>query len=284
MEEVAPYIRRLKMPPFGPAVWEVSNVYFVGEGELFLIDAGYPTPESIDSILSAWHHLGRPRIKAVLLTHAHLDHIGALEAIKKETGAPAWAHHLEAEFFIEMLPQERIDKIIDEGDEIEAGKIKLTVLHMPGHTSGHLCFLDESSGSLFTGDLVVGSSFAIIVPPSGDMSKYMESLHRIEKMSLSRILPGHGPPIGNPKAKIEEYIIHRILREMQILKHLENGPKSIHEMAEDIYADMHTVLRKAGRMQVLAHLLKMEVEGQVEVVSGEGTDATYRSLVGKLPF
>ena len=284
MEEVAPHIRRLKMPPFGPSVWEVSNVYFVGHDELLLIDAGYPTPESIDSILAAWRHLGSPPVKAILLTHAHLDHIGALEAIKKETGAPAWAHHLEAEFFIEMFPQERIDGIIDEGDEIEVGRIRLSVLHTPGHTSGHLCFLDESSGSLFTGDLVVGSSFAIIVPPSGDMARYMESLHRIEKMPLRRILPGHGPPIGDPGAKIEEYILHRILREMQILKQLENGPRSIPEMAEDIYADMHAVLRKAGRMQVLAHLLKMEAEKQVEIVSGEGTDAIYRSLIGKLPF
>jgi glyoxylase-like metal-dependent hydrolase (beta-lactamase superfamily II) len=284
MEEVAPHIRRLKMPPFGPSVWEVSNVYFVGDDELLLIDAGYPTHESIDSILGAWRNLGCPPVKAILITHAHLDHIGALEAIKKETGAPAWAHHLEAEFFIEMFPQERIDEIIDDGDEIEAGKFRLSVLHMPGHTSGHLCFLDKSSGSLFTGDLVVGNSFAIIVPPSGDMKKYMESLHRIEEMPLRRLLPGHGPPIGDPKAKIEEYIVHRILREMQILKHLENGPKSIPEMAEDIYADMHTVLRKAGRLQVLAHLLKMDAEGQVEIVSGEGTDAIYRSLIGELPF
>ncbi len=284
MDEVAPRIRRLKMPPFGPPAWEVSNVYFVGDGEVALIDAGYATPESIDCILSAWRELGAPPIKAILVTHAHLDHIGGLATIERETGAPVWTHRLEAEFFGEMFPQERIDKIIDEGDEVEADGIRLKVLHMPGHTSGHLCFLDELSGSLFTGDLVVGSSFAVIVPPRGDMVEYMASLRRVAAMPLKKILPGHGPPVNDPKAKIEEYITHRILREIQILRELENGPKSIPDMAEEIYADLHPVLRQAGRMQIMAHLLKMETDAQVELISGTGIDALYRSVVGKLPF
>jgi len=272
------------MPPFGPPAWEVSNVYFVGNGEVFLIDAGYATPESIDCILGAWGELGRPPIKAILITHAHLDHTGGLVAIERETGAPVWTHRLEAEFFGEMFPQERVDRIIDDGDEIEAGGVNLKVLHMPGHTSGHLCFFDPSGGHLLTGDLVVGSSYAVIVPPRGDMIEYMASLRRMEQMPIKKILPGHGPPVDNPTAKIEEYIAHRILREIQILRQLEAGSKSILDMAEDIYADLHPVLRQAGRLQILAHLLKMETEDMVKSVSGAGIDALYESLVGKLPF
>lgn len=284
MDEVAPCIWRLKMPPFGPPDWEVSNVYFIGKGEMAIIDAGYPTPESIESIKKSWRELECPVIKAILITHSHLDHIGALEAIKTEFDAPVWAHRLEAEFFEEMFPQERFDKIVDEGDEVEIGDIRLKVLHLPGHTSGHICFYDESNEILFTGDLVIGNSFAVIVPPSGNMTEYMKSLQRIKNMPLKMILPGHGPVVRNPKAKIEEYITHRILREIQIFKHLEDGPRSIPDMAEDIYADMHPALRKAGRLQVLAHLLKMEADGRVKAISGEGTEAIYRSFMGKLPF
>jgi glyoxylase-like metal-dependent hydrolase (beta-lactamase superfamily II) len=272
------------MPPFGPAEWEVSNVYFLGTDEILLIDAGYPTPESIDSILNAWRDLGKPNLKAILITHAHLDHIGALTAIIRETGAPVWAHRYEASFFREMFPQEAIDQTIDEGDIIEVTGIRIRVLHMPGHTAGHLCFFEELSGSLFTGDQVIGSTFAIIVPPSGDMVHYMESLHRMAALPMKRILPGHGSPINEPHAKIDEYITHRILREIQILKQLESGNCSIPDMAEEIYADMHPILRQAGRLQILAHLLKMRADGQVEIVSGEGTEAVYRSLVGTLPF
>ncbi len=284
MEVITPCIRRLQMPPFGPAEWEVSNVYFLGTAEMLIIDAGYPTPESIDSILNAWRDLGKPNLKAILITHAHLDHVGALAAIIRETGAPVYAHRYEATFFREMFPQESIDHTIDEGDIIDVPGIRIRVFHMPGHTAGHLCFLEELSGSLFTGDQVIGSTFAIIVPPSGDMIQYMESLHRMAALPLKRILPGHGSPINDPYAKIDEYIAHRVLREIQILKQLESGNRSIPDMAEEIYADMHPILRQAGRLQILAHLLKMEADGLVKVVSGESTEAVYRSLVGTLPF
>jgi glyoxylase-like metal-dependent hydrolase (beta-lactamase superfamily II) len=272
------------MPPFGPPAWEVSNVYFVGNGELFMIDAGYATPESINSILGAWRELGAPSIKAILITHAHLDHAGGLVALERETKAPVWAHKVEADFFGEMFPQERIERTLEDGDKIEVDGIKLKALHFPGHTSGHMGFLDESTGSLFTGDMVLGSGYAVIVPPRGDMVEYMTSLRKAAQLPLKKILPGHGRTVENPKEKIEEYITHRILREIQILRHLENGPKAIPEMAEDIYFDMHPVLRYAGRMQALAHLVKMEAEGLVEPVSGAGLDAMYSSLVGKLPF
>ena len=285
MEKISSIIWRLKMPDYGPPGWESSNVYFVGnEDEMLLIDAGYPTEESIESILEAWRKAGCPHIKAILVTHAHIDHIGAAGAVKRETGADIWAHCMEGDSLGEILPGEHIDKIIDEGDVIEITGVNIKALHMPGHTPGHLCFWDDTDGIIFTGDLIVENSFAIVIPPNGSMTEYMNSLHRMMNMPLKMILPGHGPPVADPISKIEEYITHRILREIQIMKALEYGPKTIPDMAEDIYADLHPVLRQAGRIQILAHLLKMETHGQVEKVTGEGTDAEYRSLVGKLPF
>lgn len=284
MEEITPCIHLLKMPPFGSPAWDVSNVYFVGEDEVILIDSGYPTAESVESIFNALRELGNPSVKAIVLTHVHLDHAGGVPDIIRETGAPLYAHHLESESFKEMFPGEQINKTIGEGDDIQVCGINLKVLHMPGHTAGHLCFYCESRGILFTGDLVIGGSFAVIVPPGGNMTEYMVSLNRMAEMPLEIILPGHGLPVNDPIVKIEEYILHRKLREIQILKQLKNGPKSIPDMAEEIYAGLHPVLRQAGRMQILSHLLKMEDEKQVKSVSGAGIDAVYLNLMEKLPF
>ncbi len=282
MEKVTPDIYRLQMPPSAIPGLESSNVYFAGKDEIVLIDAGYPTQESIDIILTSWRELGCPVIKAILITHAHIDHIGAINAIKRETGAPVLAHRLETEPFKEMFPMEQLDIIPDEGDEIDVNEIKLRVLHMPGHTAGHLCFFDESSGALFTGDTVIGNDYAVIVPPNGDMSDYMNSLNRIKTLSPRIILPGHGPVINDPKNRIDEYIVHRNLREIQILMLLEAGPKSIPDLSEEIYADLLPGLRIAGRLQIYAHLTKLAKEGHAEHVSDEGTDGIYRSLVGKV--
>jgi len=284
METIVPGIHKVKQPPFGPPAWEVSNVYFVGEGEAVLIDAGYPTHASIRRTMDAWRSLGCPRIAAILITHAHLDHMGGAIEIQKETGAPIWAHAEEGLHFEQMLPQARIDREIREGEVIEAGGVVLRALHLPGHTPGHLGYFAEALRFLFTGDLIVGSGYAVIVPPRGHMEQYMASLKRIRDMDIAMILPGHGPVVRDVAAKVDEYIAHRVLREIQILRALSNGARETRDMAEEIYADMHPVLRQAGELQVIAHLEKLERERMAQKVKGAGDKVVYRSLVGRLDF
>jgi glyoxylase-like metal-dependent hydrolase (beta-lactamase superfamily II) len=136
IEKVAPNIIKLKQPPFGPPAWEVSNIYFVGEKEIVLIDAGYPTADSISFTLSEWKKFGKPKIKAILLTHAHLDHMGGALEIQEETGALIFAHAHEHEHFKQMLPQGKIDVLVKEGDVVEVAGVKIRAVHLPGQPLG----------------------------------------------------------------------------------------------------------------------------------------------------
>ena len=280
IQQIIPEVYRLKMSPYLTPGMEPSNVYFVGDSEIIIIDAGYPTDEARDSIIKAWSDLGRPEVKSFLITHVHIDHAGSLDVIKSEIDAPVCIHRLEAGRFDMMFPVEHEFRTIDEGDIISIKGHNVKAMHMPGHTAGHLCFYDESNGILFSGDMIIGSDFAVIVPPDGDMREYMKSLYRAKTLPVKIILPGHGSPVYNPYEKIEEYIHHRSMRRLQLIKLLEDFPRAIPDLAEEIYADLMPGLRITGRLQIMAHLTDMEKDGLVEHVSGDGTDAVYRSLAG----
>lgn len=280
MEQIFPGVRRLKMPSYLTPGMEPSNVYFIGHSEIIIIDAGYPAEDAKNYILNGWHDIGRPRVKSILITHVHIDHAGSLDMIKDEIDAPVYIHSFETGRFDMMFHREHKFSTVGDGDIITVKGHNVTAMHMPGHTAGHLCFLDESTGILFSGDMIIGRDFAVIAPPDGDMSEYMQSLYRAKTLQLKLILPGHGAPVHNPQEKIEEYIHHRNMRRLQILKLLEDIPWAIPDLAEEIYADLMPGLRIAGRLQLMAHLVDMERDGLVEHVSGEGTDAVYRSRVG----
>ena len=78
---------------------------------------------------------------------------------------------------------------------------------------------------LFSGDNILGYGTAVIHPPDGNMTDYMKTLERLLGFDISLILPGHGPLIGKPEAKIREYIKHRIEREQQVLAALRKWPE-----------------------------------------------------------
>ena len=112
----------------------------------------------------------------------------------------------------------------------------------------------------------VSIAVAVLVSLFGFDRGYQESLTaNIDKMGYQLLITAKGCPYEAATMMLK-------------------GGGGLRYMEEDIYADMHPILRQAGRWQILAHLLKMEADGQVEIVSGEGTEAVYRSLIGALPF
>jgi glyoxylase-like metal-dependent hydrolase (beta-lactamase superfamily II) len=133
-------------------------------------------------------------------------------------------------------------------------------------------FVLEPERALFTGDVIIGRGTVVVAPPGGDMRAYQRTLHRLrdDYGDASIIYGGHGPDVPGARAKIEEYIAHREVREREILAALAAGPATIPALVATIYRDVDRRLWPAAARQVLAYLIALEREGRVRATPRDG--------------
>ena len=256
---LSPLVRRIVAPNAGPFTGPGTNTYLVGIDEVAVIDPGPDDKRHIDAIVGASM---RERVRWVLLTHTHPDHSPGTARLVKATGAEVLAFGKRADKDGAVV----VDRAVNEGDTIEGTEFGLEVLHTPGHAPNHVCFLLEEERALFTGDTVLDGMYSVINPArGGDMATYLATLGRLEKLRLTRLCPGHGDVIEEPRPRIQEYIAHRADREKKVLRLLKSGPLKISELVALIYGgqDLPQGLEEAAGWQVHAHLLKLKAEGKV---------------------
>lgn len=240
--------------------------------EMLVFDPGSPyedeqqaLAECIDDMIGE----GR-RVREIILTHLHPDHVGGVNALKEHLGGnvPVAAHARTAE----TLKDVHVDRLIEDNDVITLeGEpvISLRALHTPGHAQGHLCFHDETRGVLMTGDNIVGVGSVLIDPPEGNMREYLNSLERMLALPMLLVLlGGHGPAVASPYRKILEYILHRVEREQNILAAVQEGASTPKEIVERVYTDVSPKAHAMAERAVLAHLEKLREDGVVHEVSG----------------
>jgi len=188
-----------------------ANCYIFGDeaaGEVFVIDAG----DEADRILEALRRLN-VRPVALVNTHGHFDHIQAIDAVRRATGAPFWIHRGEAEvlaqgparakslFGLNLPPAPVPDRWLTEGDRLQVGGLTLAVRHTPGHSPGGVCLLGD--GLAFVGDTLFAGSIGRADLPGADMQTLLASIAQVllPLPDETACYPGHGPPttIGEEK-------------------------------------------------------------------------------------
>lgn len=264
----------VRTPTLPPATH--TNCYVVGGEELIVIDPASPyadEQQALDECLDLLLADGRG-IREIILTHHHSDHVGGVMHLSGRLDVPVAAHELTAR---RLRGSVRVDRCIEDGELIEIDGDpgwRLRALHTPGHTRGHLCFYEENTGSVLTGDLVVGLGTVVIDPPEGNMLQYFNSLERLLSLPrLTSLFGAHGPPIASARHKIAEYITHRKMREERILEAVRSGAATLAEIVPVAYTDVSPSLHSLAERSTIAHLEKLEEEGAV--IKNDG--GRYRS-------
>ncbi|HJQ32074.1 MAG TPA: MBL fold metallo-hydrolase [Pyrinomonadaceae bacterium] len=260
----------LRTPTKPPAT--TTNCYVVGTRDFVVFDPGSPYEDEQRVLAEFVRELldeGR-RFREVVLTHHHPDHVGGVESLREQFGGfPVAAHRVTAEV---LEGRVRVDRFIEDGDVISLEgdpSITLRAMHTPGHTRGHLSFYDERAGALLTGDNIVGVGSVLIDPEEGSVRDYLASLERYRQLPrLVALFGGHGPAVGSPRAKVDEYVAHRLKREREILAAVRAGAATPEEVVAQAYTDVHPKMHALAARAVVAHLLKLEEDGLVRRVEG----------------
>ena len=184
-----------------PTVGFTSNCYIVHNGnEAFVVDPSISEKKIIKALDER-----NLKLKGILLTHGHFDHIWRAQELRNETGAPLYIHELDNEMLTDAdknayrtftgndFTIEKADVLLNDGDVLCFGDEKITVLHTPGHTKGSVCY--DTGDSLLSGDTIFAEGFGRCDLYGGDMNALKISIQRLSEIAKNEnrwLYSGHG--------------------------------------------------------------------------------------------
>src|SRR5690606_13835945 len=134
----------------------------------------------------------------------------------------------------------------------------------PGHVGNHFCFLLQEEKLLFAGDHLMEGISVVILPPSGDLKDFMDSLEKLKRYDIAAIAPAHGRVMTDPAGEIDGLIRHRQFREAKIIAAMKTlGESSLEGLVPLAYDDVDPSIHKIAIYSLWAHVLKLERDGRV---------------------
>ncbi len=235
-------VLRVRAPNPGPLTLSGTNSWVVGRRPAWVVDPGPSHDAHIGRLLAAID--ARGGLGGVALTHDHPDHSQAVATLIDERPAP--------------LAGARGDVDVKLADDVRFGPFQ--AVSTPGHAVDHFAFL--AGGACFTGDAVLGEGSVFISPHPGAMSGYMLALARLRaREDVAVLCPGHGPPVPDARAKLGEYLEHRVDRENRLIAALRAGKRTVAELLDAVWPEVPGALRPIATATLAAHLDKLEEEG-----------------------
>lgn len=322
VEEVAPGVHRVPLPLPMDGLHAVNVYVLEGDDGLLLIDGGWALQASRERLDRALAALGATvgDIRRMLVTHHHRDHYTQAVALRRENGAPIslgagerqvldlladparsntgrWQVQLAANGAAELGA--RVAALLDESathaqwweppdtwlhdDELhEAGERTLRAVSTPGHTTGHMVFVDDAGSLMFAGDHVLPH----ITPSVGfeadgadlPLGAYLQSLAKVRAMPDARLLPAHGPVADSVHARVDELLDHHRTRLDDVADAVAAGSTTAGEVAARLrwtgrgrlLDTLDPVNQILAVLETIAHLDLLDVRGrlQTEIVDG----------------
>lgn len=311
-------VTRIEMPtPYGVGP---VNAFLIESTPLTLVDAGFNSPQAENALKLVLAERGYflESIERILITHGHPDHYGLVSTIQEASGANVYfpAREIkrvrdpqmmfetgrllvEAGMPLEMLfkmnrrreregrPGMDHDQVVavHDGDRFAFDGFELLAYDMPGHTGGHLVYVEPETRTLFAGDqLLPKTSPNPLLEPSLDepgerrrsLKDYLASLHKMAEMDLQLAYPGHGDPVEDPGALIDSTIEHHEKRKVDVAGFLGDEGQTPYEIACKMYPDKMDDEAFLAVSEVVAHLDLIVEDGDARLYDRDGV-TYYRS-------
>lgn len=320
LERLEDDLYRIEVPLPESPLGSVNAYVLTGDDRALMVDTGFNRTSCREVLEDALDDLAVDRNRLdFFITHLHADHSGLAQHLAGEDsrlflnafgagvlGADHWdraydyarsngfpadqlealfEHHPGKQYSGDGLPE---FQSLEDGDELTLGSYRLRVVNTPGHTLGHQCLHDPDRRWLFSGDHVLVDITPNISVHSREnrylLVHYLESLDRVAKLDVRRVLPGHRRPFEDLPGRVDELKQHHGLRVVEVQTILEEGALTAYEVASRMNWDIPlgdweafpVVQRWFATGEALSHLWYLEHEGNVRVHE-EGSRVRFSS-------
>lgn len=243
-----------------------TSTFFLGERRFVVVDPGPGGEAEREHLFAAIEERLRRghRPEAIVLTHHHGDHVGALAETIGRFSLPVWAHPITGK-----LLERDLDRELEDGDAIDLGpsptgdaEWNWEVVFTPGHARGHIALWEPGHGALIAGDLISTSVSMFVGSPGGHLETYFRSLRRIRELPIRILYPAHGIPTLNAAKLIDRGIEHRHERIAEIEGVLTGELRSTLQVADEVYHDISKQMKRFYERATRATLEYLEENGR----------------------